>query len=129
MIEESYVSFDTARMLKEEGFEEPCKCMYDLSPNREYKLYQNLIGDYMVVENYYSNTYILAPSQALAARWLREVHHIFVMPNPTIDGWMFDLFDLEKHQYILCGKVADADSYEQALEAGLQEAIKMIKKQ
>ena len=28
MIEEGYVSFDTAKMLKEAGFEEPCRGIY-----------------------------------------------------------------------------------------------------
>lgn len=126
MITEEYVSFDTANMLKEAGFKEPCRCMYDLSPNREYKLYQNLIGDYMVSENYYSQTYILAPSQALAARWLREEHHISILLTPLLDGWMVDLFNIEKFQYILCNQDTDVDTYEEALEDGLQEVLRAI---
>ena len=135
MIEESCVSFSTARMLKEAGFEEPCKCMYDLSPNREYKLYQNLIGNYMVGEDYYSQIYILAPSQALAARWLREVHRIVVDATfipPLFDGVNWQYFIGEMDNMVWEGDFEPSDqkyaTYEAALEAGLQEAIKLIKK-
>ena len=105
MIEESYVSFDTARMLKEAGFEAECGFIVDDDGRKLYR-----------------------PTQALAARWLREEHNIFIQLNPTFDGWLLDLFDLKKHQYILTNKDANADSYEQAFEDGLREAIKLIKK-
>ena len=111
MIEEQYVSFDTAKMLKDAGFDVKCNNWYDeeIIFRGEYKAFQ-------------------CPTQALAARWLREVYHIHIMITPMIDGWMVDLFDLKKHQYILTNKDANTDSYEQAFESGLQEAIKLIKK-
>lgn len=105
MIVEQFVSFDTARMLKEAGFEAECGFIVDDDGRKLYR-----------------------PTQALAARWLREVHHILIMLNPTLDGWIFDLFNLKGHHYILCNQDANADSYEQAMEAGLREAIKLIKK-
>lgn len=105
MIEEQFVSFETAKMLKEAGFK--ANCYFILDDNQE-RLYR--------------------PTQALAARWLREVHHIFIMLTPVIQGWMYDLFDLKKHQYILCNEDAMKESYEAAFETALREAIKLIKK-
>lgn len=66
MIEESYVSFDTAKLLKEVGFEAECGFIVD---DDERKLYR--------------------PTQALATRWLREVHRIVVDVTfipPLFDG-------------------------------------------
>ena len=124
-MEESYVSLDTTRMLKEAGFEEPCKCMYDLSPNREYKLYQNLIGDYMVGENYYSQTYILAPSQALAARWILEAHGIFIEDYILVNG-MFS-YRLFRNGRNMVSEQSDMyESLQECVEDALQEALRLI---
>ena len=121
MIEESYVSFDTAKMLKDVGFDVPCISQYMQNGFR-----WNGGSLKKVNFNEYESVFS-CPTQALAARWLREEHNIFIQLNPTFDGWLLDLFDLKKHQYILTNKDANADSYEQALEDGLREAIKLIK--
>ena len=82
MIKESYVSFDTARMLKEAGFDVPCRGIYRTDRT----------GDYVFREYDRKNTKddlcwsstdgfqyeYLAPTQALAARWLQEVHKLHV---------------------------------------------------
>ena len=121
MIAEQYVTFETAKLLKQAGFGIP---VYD---------FWEYVGEYVecrsdCAANHNKHGHLTSrPTQALAARWLREVHHIYIMPQPILYGWIFDLFDLSKNQYILCGKCADAESYEAALEAALQEAIKMIK--
>ena len=132
MIEESYVSFETARMLKEEGFNVPCRGVYvtDRTGYYEFREYDNKqTADDLCwnTEDGFQYEY-LAPTQALAARWLREEHHIFIMLTPVIQGWMYDLFDLKKHQYILCNEDAMTESYEVAFETALREAIKLIKK-
>lgn len=108
MIEESYVSFDTARMLKEAGFDVPCR------------------GGYHVNRFRYE-----APTQALAARWLREVHNIMIVPffDDYMEKWYYVIDGVKKQSGIKCVQSAsDYDDYETALEAGLQEAIKLIKK-
>lgn len=118
MITEEYVGFDTAKMLKEAGFDVPCTSQYTEGMgvwNVEYPYYFNR-------EDFgYSR-----PTQALAARWLREVHNISILITPLLDGWMVDLFNLVKYQYILCNKDTMADTYEEALEDGLQEALRLI---
>ena len=124
MIEESYVSFDTARMLKEAGFDVPCNSYYELEDGEVVRKDSIGSSDY----NAYEDTVCSRPTQALAARWLREEHHIFIMLTPVIKGWMYDLFDLKKHQYILCNEDAMTESYEAAFETALREAIKLVKK-
>lgn len=123
-IEESYVSFDIARMLKDAGFDVPCQSFYRLSEKGSVTVWKDQEPhNQNECKHYYSR-----PTQTLAARWLREVYHIHIMITPMIDGWMIELFDLKRYQYILTNKDANTDSYEQAFELGLQEAIKLIKK-
>ena len=135
MIEEQFVSFDTAKMLKEAGFDEVCSWAYYRSYNwcliheRNSKL---CLG-------YYSR-----PTQALAARWLRETHgiHVFPVYQYLPEKWSYVIQDMT---YVNSEKVIQDMTYvnsekgmklhtdvfyscEESLEAGLQEAIKLIKK-
>ena len=120
MITEQYVDLDTAKLLKEAGFDVPAYNFYEY------------IGEYVegrsdrAVNCNKENHLTSRPTQSLAARWIREKYHIFLMLTPMIDGWMYDLFDLDKHQYILCNADANTDDYESAFEAGLQESLQLI---
>lgn len=140
MIEEGYVSLETARLLRKAGFREHCRCMYFLEKKGSYKICQNLIGDYDVTNDvtYEKNLYVdcyLAPTQALAARWLREVHRIvvyvaFISPSVNGDVWQYFVEEMDKMVWIrdFDPSVRKYATYEEAMEAGLQEAIKLIKK-
>ena len=70
MIEEAYVSFDVAKLLKEKGFNELC-----------YEWYNPFGSHYNSAfafnnEGYKNVNKICAPTQQMAMRWLREVHNI-----------------------------------------------------
>ena len=133
MIEESYVSFDTAKLLKEVGFRELTKTHYSNSG----QIWETAMpADYN--DDFNCNT-CNRPTQALAARWLHEVHGIHVSSNifmdsandadgKTVDEWTFWSFDLFDNSGRIIEESDDRyDSYEEALEAGLQEAIKLMK--
>ena len=112
MIKESYVSFDTAKLLKEAGFEAECGFIVDDDGRKLYR-----------------------PTQALAARWLREVHRIALdvaFIPPSVDGDVWQYFFGEMDDMIWEGDYDTPErkyaTYEEALEAGLQEAIKLIAK-
>lgn len=122
IVEESYVSLDTAKILKEVGFKEPCRIHCTNSGGT----WEGAIPTTM--DDVGKFVFFPCPTHALVARWLREKHAIHVLITPLLDGWMIDLFDLTKHQYLLCNKDAVADTYEEAFEEGIQEAIKLIKK-
>ena len=70
MIEESYVSFETAKLLKEAGFDELCDWAYYAAGNVCYKDNRN---------SELSNGYVSCPTQAVASRWLREKQKIDVI--------------------------------------------------
>ena len=89
MIEEQFVSFDTARMLKEVGFDLSCRGIYVTDRTgyyefREYDNKQTTDDLYWNTEDGFQYEY-LAPTQALAARWLREVYGLHVMIHPHYD--------------------------------------------
>lgn len=127
MIEESYVSFGTAKMLREAGFDVPCATLYTSDGVEDYTsvpVNQNFGGDFS------------RPTQALAARWLREVHKIVVDASfipPSTDGgdWRYSIGN-NMGDMVWIGDYVSSDeyygTYEQALEAGLQEALKLILK-
>lgn len=131
MIEESYVSFDTAKMLKEAGFDAPCYVQYsEIGVSWNVESYPE---DFNADDWGYS-----CPTQALAARWLREVHgtHVYAIqtnlpytePQTTKWEWgyVIDKVDDPNSNVATCEMYFG--SYEAAFESGLQEAIKLIKK-
>ena len=130
MIEESYVSFDTAKMLKEAGFREKTKTHYSNSG----EVWETaMLADYN--DDFNCNA-CSRPTQSLAARWLREVHKLHIVPdyNP-LRGFFTGIWNMKsgKYEYYSNGIGPNGkgcwDGYEEAFENGLQEAIKMIKQQ
>lgn len=127
---EEYVMFTTAKLLNEAGFDAPTRSIYRTNRTAEYSFVE--YNQHIVPNDLYRSQLdgyqyeYLAPTQALAARWIRERHHIFVMPQPTLHGWIFDLFDLDEHHFIHFGEVETSQNYEYALEDGLREALRLI---
>ena len=121
MIEEQYVSLETAKLLKEAGFDVPCTSQYT---ENEFA-WENLRKT-----DFNKNGYVFSrPTQALAARWLREVHKllVFAFPNyQTPPRWQGKIYNLSSGITTnVCGM---KDSYEEAMEEGLIYAIESIKK-
>lgn len=124
MIEESYVSFDTASMLREAGFDEPCRFFYSPCKNIIRKTYKRNSD---LVKGFYSR-----PTQALAARWLREVHYfaVCIWFSKDHEKWFYAYGDMQNITFDTDYNISgyEYETYEEALEAGLQKAIKLIKK-
>lgn len=135
MIEEQFVGYETAKMLKEAGFDEWCCYGYNKDGNKTPISLRN-----STIEEMFNSTgnewYVSAPTQALAARWLREVHNLHVyaiqtnlpLTEPQTTEW--------KWGYIIA-KVDDPNgqdnfidmyytSYEDAMEAGIRLAIESV---
>lgn len=134
MIEESYVSFDTAKLLKDAGFRELTKTHYSNSG----QVWETAMpADYN--DDFNCNT-CNRPTLALAARWLREVNGIHVSSNifmdsandadgKTVDEWTFWSYDLFDNSGRIIEESDDRyDSYEEAIEAGLKHSLELIKK-
>ena len=128
MIEESYVSFDTARMLKEAGFEANLRTRYVEEEKDEWAFWES--GTKRSDYNYFDDT-IACPTQALAARWLREVYNvaIYSLYDDDMEQWFYVVDAFTKNPVINGFQSgSEYDDYESAFEDGLREAIKLIKK-
>ena len=133
MIKEQFVSFDTAKMLKEIGFDVPCRGIYvtDRTGYHEFREYDNkqTVDDLCQDIEDGSQYEYLAPTQALAARWLCECKMIEVSAaycrRRKLWYYQVGYLDCEDEAVTFGFNYA---SRQYAMEAGLQEAIKLIKK-
>ena len=122
MITEQYVTYETAKMLKEAGFDVP---VYD---------FWNYIGEHVegrsdrAADYNRENHQTSRPTQSLAARWLREYCGIHVSIEPYANMWHWILWKINGTFISNSSKVVkkEFESYEEAMEAGLQEALKLI---
>ena len=125
MVEEVYVSFETAKLLKEKGFEEKTYCNYYLGGkfNGKFEESSNLNW------NKFFKTPIAAPTQAMAMKWLREVHNIHIDICSIWDDihWLYQVFVITprtaRNSYV--DKMLYT-SYEQACEVAIKYCLKNL---
>jgi hypothetical protein len=139
-MEEQIISFETAKLAKEKGF--------DLFVNNAYLEDKVLYGtislmeesdsafidvmDGIELENHnhfeFKNRYS-APTQSLLQKWLRENHDIHIEIVYWEDNtWSAQLVgDIFQDEFGDDYEAFGCDTYENALEIGLQEALKLIK--
>ena len=119
MIIEQHVDFDTAKLLKQAGFNEPCKTMYIDASGWDGK------GDVQDGQPRWD-----IPTQSLAARWLREKHSLHIAVMPSNKAWYWEL--RKTNGSFVTGSLihnTTSPTHEEALEAGLREALNLIIKQ
>jgi hypothetical protein len=122
MIEE-LITFETAKLAKEKGFD-----INELKVYINHQIHGIIITNRDCIHNK-KDILCNAPTQSLLQKWLREEHNL----NVSIDhggssNWYFIIDSIvlseESKYYIENDDVFD--TYEQALEIGLQEALKLI---
>ena len=78
-ITEDFVSFETAKLLKEKGFDVPVKNYFSLNKDA---ILHNLDKKYGAKKNWNAlEICISRPSQSIALKWLRKVHNILIGVN------------------------------------------------
>lgn len=131
-MKEQLISFETAKLAKEKGFDFDCTNAYWDDSTHE------LMGEDTPEHSGISKYCFSAPTQSLLQKWLREKHFIFIeislnfCPDSEKDfGYGVSLMDnIEVFDGVnwigldITGKWFK--TYEQALEIGLQEALKLI---
>lgn len=130
-MEEQLISFETAKLAKEKGFDILCKKYYngvDILHTSKTSILHEAYRMY-------------APTQSLLQKWLREKHKTFVYSNSGIRGTRNSRTELyftcqlsqrrpwkEERKYGLTHLSFETfKTYEEAIEKGLQEALKLIK--
>lgn len=136
---ESIISFETAKLAEKKGFQELCLHYYNngklhapyLENGSSTDVYYRVdLEDLLENHNYkhLSGDFYSAPTQALLQKWLRELHnfHIIIIVDWTMEDIAF-MYRLESDNYDSNGLSERHATYEQALEAGLIEALNMLK--
>jgi len=126
MIKEDYVNFETAKLLKEKGFDEECSCFYN---NIDY----GTPGLEVDGQLYYKNSALddleyAAPTLQMAMKWLREKYNIHIEPRyfpmPNIYRYVIiytpiTIENINSHpQYF--------NSYEEACEAAIKCCLEIL---
>ena len=105
MIEEDYVSVETARLLKEKGFDGECMSMY-LTPKPHSGMgnpNEAKIAPHGRDSHYYDG-YLYqceAPTLQMVRKWLREKHHLHIEVRITNHS-MSDMVNIIKYYWVMC---------------------------
>ena len=146
-MEEQLITFEIAKLAKEKGFNIPVANFYNtgkkhyVSTGYEYQSDRDAISDWNDGKGSYptraEEVECSAPTQALLQKWLREVHgiNIFMTFKPNIKKWDFIPYSMDmnakeyikyNYEYTTQNNQRRFNTYEEALEIGLQEALKLI---
>ena len=125
MITEDYVSFETAKLLKEKGFDsEECFAFY--KENGKMGFLQTF-GD---IADYNSETCVLAPTLQMAMKWLRKNHNFYIDPYPEDNKtWCLIIWELYPKCVKQCKGKYDDHSYstpEEACEAAIKYCLENL---
>ena len=119
-ITDDYVSFETARLLKEAGFDWPCEKWFELKDGTPIEWGADARCNWNVSKDDFSR-----PTLSLAAKWLREENNIYVEVIRKFTFWQFSLINLNP-VCIIKLTAGSFNTYEEALEEGLKEALERI---
>jgi len=124
IMNEELITFETAKLAKEKEFDWTSKCYHSDGSFQDREYLQNYNHSVFIDKDEYL---ISAPTQSLLQKWLREVHNIHVFPVIEPLGRKYrgsTVYNEKKDNYIESNFYYN--SYEEALEIGLQEALKLI---
>ena len=129
---EQLVSFEAARLAKEKG------CKLDLYSDDEWH-YIDEEGDLFWCNHDPRSSYpnaerVVKCSQSLLQRWLREEHSLYVMLEETETlslesgiGFYYKIIKVKDREHLrLDYSMYFYKTYEEALEAGLKEGLRLI---
>lgn len=137
MITEDYVSFETAKLLKEKGFDEYGMYFYTLEDEGEegYKSNKRL-------QEFAHNSHpelekraVSCPTLQMAMKWLRDVHDLIISVSFTVHGWLCDItkvfrdsngFIVNINHGIGDDSLPYCDEHEEACEAAIKYCLENL---
>lgn len=122
---ETYVSLETAKILKKAGFDWEIDSLYQVYPEEPVRF--EVDSKFQYNWNIHSNI-ISAPTLAVAQKWLREIKGYAVYP--TRGGYKIYVLDENdsagfSNTYVLNSTL----SYDAAIEAGIKVCLDLILKE
>lgn len=133
-ITEDYVSFETAKLLKEKGFNAEIDTYY--SPECKFKIWcPNGLKSYL--DNKGTETLwwkCIAPTLQMAIKWLREVHKIYIEINIRIilgqwSGYDISIYTTDNDGFLnkkIPIILKDNTSYEEACEEAIKYCLENL---
>jgi hypothetical protein len=123
-MQEQLITFETAKLAKEKGFTELCDARWYKEPCAKWK--DSKKG--AVQCNNSDKSSISRPTQSLLQKWLREVYgiHVWLIPAEVDKTYRAYVGHGIKLDLLECSYTQSFFTYEDALEEGLQEALKLI---
>ena len=131
MVQEDYVSFETAKLLKEKGF--------NWNTDKQFNL-DKIVGDYNITDrSRHPERYLDAPTLQMAMKWLREVHNQIIVPgirlydgtSGTIDCYIVGIWYIPKNNggalcYTSPTPYEGYPSFEEACEAAIKYCLENL---
>lgn len=118
---EELVTLETAVLLKDKGFNDYCENVIDINNILRKALYR--INDDLPKQCF------SRPTQSIAQKWLRETKNLHIEISYMYENyWTYDILTIPRHDLIGLSDspIIRYNTYEKALEAGIQEALKLI---
>ena len=136
-MEEELITLQTAKLAKEKGFDVRCEKAYFetgrhiLETIRDGEITFPYKPPRILKRNYGDEFTIFiaeAPTQSLLQKWLREEYNIIVLVDyEGIDGYYYKFYSYKEGNKNYDASYKNYNTYEEALEVGLQEGLKLIK--
>jgi uncharacterized membrane-anchored protein len=126
---EEKTKYETAILAKEKGFKQWCQMRYnnkkelENSPSLKYSLSQKKLLNFNPEQ-------VFAPTQTMLSRWLREKHKIDVIPTFSEFGrtYGYKIYFIQNGETdFINHRYSKHETFEEAMEIALQEALKLIK--
>ena len=118
---EELVTLETAKLLKEKDFNEYCK---DIINHKGIMMETIFRTSKDLPKLFYP-----CPTQSIAQKWLRETKNLHIVISYMYGNyWIYDILTIPNHDLVGLSDrpIIHYNTYEEALEAGLQEALKLI---
>ena len=137
MVTEDYVSFETAKLLKEKGFDGLCRAFWkefdgevnlcDCNSSHKFEYCHNTMLDGY---NDSEETNIAAPTLQMAMKWLRDIHNlhiaVIVAYHHIPRRYEAHIMKLENIDDFILHPQVDFDSYEDACEAAIKYCLENL---
>ena len=130
-MEDTRVTFETAKLAKEKGFFQETNRLeipyYNYKGEFKGDVSDWRIRKYIRGENTSDIEFVSAPTQSLLAKWLREEYNIIVLVDyEGIDGYYYKFYSYKEGNKNYDASDKNYNTYEEALEAGLYQALLLI---
>ena len=126
MIQEAYVSFEVAKLLKEKGFDESCVCKYIKTPHGIKTSMDTNSPTNSDLKLLYENCeFCSAPTHQMVMAWLRKKYGVFIQHSPcnSITACIYNIY------YDRCKCYTTPycfDEYDDATEDALKYALENL---